>query len=258
MLTVKEVKKFQEFLLNSWPAEQYFFLNGWILRFNKGVTYRANSVFPIYYTGDSKQIEDDIEIVEKAYKLHGLPSIFTMHEYFEPEDLDITLKNRGYLEVDHTNALLALIDEIPISKINSNFNYEISDVRNEAFSGLLARFTQRNNAQQEIIDEIVNRLILPKKCFVLAKKQNETVGTLMGVLNPYGYVYIADLFVIPEYRRNGIATSLMVKIIIDWAILNRAKYVWLQVEVENNHAMKLYKKLGMKKAYSYYYLRKDL
>jgi ribosomal protein S18 acetylase RimI-like enzyme len=257
MLTIKEVKKFQEFLLNSWPAEQYYFLNGWILRFNKGVTYRANSVFPIYYTGDSIQIEQDIKNVEKVYKLYGLPSIFTMHEYFEPGDLDFILKNRGYVEEDHTNALIAPIDEIHISKINRNFEYEISNERTDSFSGLLARFTQRDSGQQEIIHEIVNRIILPKKCFLLAKKQNEIIGTLMGVLNPNGYVYIADLFVIPDYRRMGIASSLMAVIINDWAIPNRAKYTWLQVEVENNLALRLYEKLGMKRAYSYYYLRKD-
>jgi len=256
MISIKEVKRFQEFLLNSWPAEQYYFLNGWILRFNKGVTYRANSVFPIYYTGNSNQIEGDIEIVEKAYKLHGLPSIFTMHECFEPGNLDIILKNRGYMEEDHTNALIALVDEIHISEINRNFEYEISNVRNDAFSGLLAKFTQRDSNQQVIINEITNRIILPIKCFILVKKQNEIVGTLMGVLNSYGYVYIADLFVTPDYRRSGIASSLIAVLLKNWAIPNGAKYIWLQVEIENNNAMKFYKHLGMIKAYNYYYLRK--
>ena len=68
MTVLKEVKRFQEFLMNAWPAEQYYFLNGWILRFTKGVTYRANSVMPINYTGNSTSIENDIEMVENAYK----------------------------------------------------------------------------------------------------------------------------------------------------------------------------------------------
>ena len=68
MTSIKEVKRFQEFLMNAWPAEQYYFLNGWILRFTKGVTYRANSVIPINYTGNSAFFENDIKMVENAYK----------------------------------------------------------------------------------------------------------------------------------------------------------------------------------------------
>jgi ribosomal protein S18 acetylase RimI-like enzyme len=79
----------------------------------------------------------------------------------------------------------------------------------------------------------------------------------MGVLNPQDYVYVADLFILPVYRRLGIASSLMATLISNWAIPNGAKYIWLQVEKDNNKAMKLYSQLGMLKAYDYYYLRKD-
>ncbi|GAH41858.1 unnamed protein product, partial [marine sediment metagenome] len=39
---------------------------------------------------------------------------------------------------------------------------------------------------------------------------------------------------------------------------NRAQRIWLQVEIENMEAMNLYTKLGLEKAYSYYYLEKHL
>jgi len=42
MKSSKKIKRFQEFLMNSWPASDYYFLNGWILRFNDGVTSRSN------------------------------------------------------------------------------------------------------------------------------------------------------------------------------------------------------------------------
>lgn len=66
----KEVKDLQEYLMNSWPAKHYYFLNGWILRFTDGVTSRANSVFPVRYTGTQKTLDEDIDLVEKAYKAH--------------------------------------------------------------------------------------------------------------------------------------------------------------------------------------------
>ena len=123
MTPIKEVKRFQEFLMNALPAEHYFFLNGWILRFTKGVTYRANSVIPLNYTGDSAFIESDIEMVENAYKSFNLPAIFTMPEYFEPKELDEALRNRGYIEQDRTNTMLMSVHNLELNDINNHINY---------------------------------------------------------------------------------------------------------------------------------------
>ena len=198
MTSKKEVKQFQEFLMNAWPAEQYFFLNGWILRFTKGVTYRANSVIPIKYTGNVKRIENDIEMVETSYKVFNLPAIFTMHEYFEPKELDVALRTRGYIEQDRTNALIMHVNKLDLNHINTNFTYEIHDERISEFSSLLAKNTKRDEYQQEIIKEISNRIVFPKKSFVIAKLEGDPIATLMGVLNTQGYVYIADVFVVQE------------------------------------------------------------
>lgn len=209
MTSIKKTKRFQEFLMNAWPAEQYSFLNGWILRFTKGVTYRANSVIPINYTGSSSLIENDIEMVENAYKSFNLPTIFSMHEYFEPKELDGALRNRKYIEQDRTNALLMQVQNLDLKYINNEFNYEIHNERVIEFSSLLTKFTKRDRYQQEIIKEITNRIIVPKKCFVIAKWRGEPIGTLMGVLNPHNYFYIADVFVIPEFRCKKIASSML-------------------------------------------------
>lgn len=258
MTPIKEIKQFQEFLMNALPAEQYFFLNGWILRFTKGVTYRANSVIPLNYTGDSALIENDIEMVETAYKAFNLPTIFTMPECFEPKELYEALKNREYIEQAHTNAMIMSIQNLDLNDTNNQINYEIHGERVADFSSLLEKYTKRNNYQQKIIKEITKRIIIPKKKFVIAKLDGETIGTLMGVLNPYGYLYISDVFVIPEFRRQKIASSMLKIIIKDWAISNGVEKIWLQVELKNHNALKLYEKLGMKKLYGYYYLRKDL
>ena len=257
MTSSKEIKRFQEFLINAWPAEQYFLLNGWILRFTKGVTYRANSVIPINYTGNRVLIENDIELVEKAYKIYDLPTIFTMHEHFEPKELDKLLRERGYIEQDRTNALLMPVEHLELAHINEEYNYEIFDERVDEISSLLSKFTKRDKFQQEIIKEITNRIKIPKKCFMIAKFEGESIGTLMGVLNPHGYIYIADVFVAPEYRRQKIASSMLKTVINEWAKPNGAKNIWLQVEQQNSNAMKLYENLGMKNVYRYYYLRKD-
>ena len=153
--------------------------------------------------------------------------------------LDGALRSRGYVEQDRTNALSMKVLNLDLKGINDEFNYDIYNERINEFSSLLAKFTKRNSYQQEIIKAITNRIIVPKKCFILAKWKGEPIGTLMGVLNPHDYFYIADVFVVPEFRYQKVASSILKTAIKEWAISNGAKNIWLQVELQNNNAMKL-------------------
>lgn len=59
----------------------------------------------------------------------------------------------------------------------------------------------------------------------------------------YDNIEIIDVFVLNEYRKQGIATSLLNKIIND----NTNKNITLEVNINNKQAIKLYEKLGFKK-----------
>ncbi|MHA2391447.1 MAG: GNAT family N-acetyltransferase [Promethearchaeota archaeon] len=257
MKSKKDIKRFQEFLLNSWPAKNYYFLNGWILRFNDGITSRANSVFPVRYMGTQKTLDKDIDIVENAYKAYGLPPIFTMHDFHEPVNLKDKLLNRGYQSYDHTTALGLKIDEIEYKEINNNFEYIISNSRVKEISEFLARFSKWNEEDQFIIQKINKRIIIPKKCYMITKQGNKVIGTLLAVLIPQGYLYIGDVFVHPDYRRQDIATSMLNRLVDEWALLNGAESIWLQVEKNNNKALNLYCKIGMIEFYNYYYMKRE-
>lgn len=258
MFNIKDFKKLQEILMNSWPAQHYYFLNGWILRFTEGVTSRANSVFPINYTGDLDNLDRDIKFVEKAYQAHKLPTIFTIPEYFEPNGLDVKLLEQEYHQAGCiTHTMIASIQELRNEIINDDFSYIFYSERINKFSTFLAKFSKRNQPAQNVLEALAHRIIIPQKRFIVAEYENKVVGTLMGILDPHGFLYIADVLVDPEVRRQNIATSLFFKLINEWGILNGVKTIWLQVEIENSEAMNLYNKLGFKKAYSYYYLEKS-
>lgn len=257
MKSKKEIRQFQEFLMNSWPAKHYYFLNGWILRFTEGVTSRANSVFPIQYTGTQKTLDNDIELVETAYKDHNLEPVFTIPDFHEPKNLEKKLLKKGYQPHDHTSALGIKIEDIHTKQMNKDFEYMIYKSRVKEISDFLARYSKWNEGEQSTIQEINQRIIIPKKCYMLTKCNNEVVGTLLAVLVPQGYLYIGDVFVHPDYRRQKIATTMLIKLIDKWAVVNGAKFIWLQVERNNLKALDLYYKFGMKKLYYYYYMKKD-
>ncbi len=65
------------------------------------------------------------------------------------------------------------------------------------------------------------------------------------------------MFTHPDFRRQGIAQTLMAKM-VEWGDINLVDTVFLQVESINEGAKKLYKKVGFKERYRYRYLIKNL
>lgn len=58
-------------------------------------------------------------------------------------------------------------------------------------------------------------------------------------------IFIEDLFVKKDFRRNGIATKL-IKEVINFSKKNKINKIFLSVIIKNVHAVELYKKLGFK------------
>lgn len=259
MYSKKDIKSIQEILMNSWPANHYYFLKGWILRFTEGVTSRGNSVFPINYTGNEETIDKDLDIVEAAYTAYNLPTIFTIPDYYKPNNLNNKLIERGYYQLGCiTRVMISPIQELKNEMLSKEFTYVLHSKRVPEFSNFLAKFSKRDKNAQRIIDKLSNRIIIPRTCFEISKYKNKVIGTLMGVLDPSGFLYIADVLVDPNFRQRGIATSMFFNIFREWRNYKGIQNVWLQVEIDNEKAMNLYTKLGMKKMYEYYYLKKDL
>ncbi len=72
------------------------------------------------------------------------------------------------------------------------------------------------------------------------------VAGYIGAHNIVGEVYITNVAVAPEYRRNRIGESL-VKSLVELSEKEKAEFVTLEVRKSNNAAIKLYEKTGFKK-----------
>jgi hypothetical protein len=93
-------RRIEEASLNAWPALQQMLFDGWLLRFAKGYTQRANSVNPLF--GSSLNAEEKIELCERLYAEKEQPTIFRLTPFALPPDLDQGLARRHYRCIDLT------------------------------------------------------------------------------------------------------------------------------------------------------------
>ncbi|MHA2202204.1 MAG: GNAT family N-acetyltransferase [Candidatus Hodarchaeales archaeon] len=249
-----EVIFVQEIANNCWPAKEYFFLNGWILRFTDGATSRANSVLPLYYFGNN--LEEDISLVEKTYQIHNLPAKFMLHDYYAPAELKPKLIERNYQVdpiVDIMGNKIDNLNKIPSSKeFRYKSNAKITTKWSQAFVRLA---NDRSKEDKRGMLSIMDRIILPKKKYFATVIGSQIVGIVLGVLERR-YLGIMDLIVDPNHRRQGVATSLL-NMAVKWAKQYGCTHIFLQVVRENDIAVSLYKKLNFKRLYSYFYMTKE-
>ena len=78
--------------------------------------------------------------------------------------------------------------------------------------------------------------------FFLAKVDDKTVG-YGGMYTVLDEGYVTNIGVLPEYRKNGIGTKIVNKL-IDFSIEKSLSFISLEVRVSNTVAINLYKKMG--------------
>jgi ribosomal protein S18 acetylase RimI-like enzyme len=253
MLDKEVIRTVQERANNIWPAEFSYFLNGWIIRFSKGVTWRANSVLPLNYWGEN--ISEDIKKVEEIYKQFNSSSKFMLHDHHDPSELHSLLIKAAYKSVMPTDVMGKLLMDIDIQNNDNGYKYHFMVNRDPEWYSALTRLSpNRSPYKMTIIGEIIDRVHIPQKSFFYALNKSDIIGVALAIIDN-GYMGIMNLTVDPEYRNQGVATNL-IRQTIKWGKNYNTKWLFLQVEKSNTSARKLYEKIGLDDWYSYTYYEK--
>lgn len=249
----EKVIQLQEIANNAWPAKNYLFLNGWILRFTDGATSRANSVLLLYYYGNN--LKGDISFVEKAYRKYDLPVKFMLHDYYEPSELYSRLVELDYQADPIVDIMGTNLESLKKEVIINHYQYVSSSKRTKAWSEALAKLAT-NRSKEDLIGiiGIIDRINIPLKRYFAAVTEDHVIGIVLGILHN-SYLGIMDLIVDPEYRRQGVATALLCQS-VEWTTTLGGTHIYLQVEKENHEAIALYNKLQFENWYSYFYMTK--
>lgn len=235
---------FEELSLNSHPALQTQFYDGWILRFSNGYTNRANSVNMIYES--TIDIETKIDECERRYWGNNLPCVFKILDG-NADILDGVLSTRGYSVVTPTSLMSMELKDVSFDKSDSIIKDKVDE---EWFDTYIRLSNYTDSVKIDTMKQMI-RLVKNKAIYCLVKDGDRNVACASAVIER-GYMALLNVVVDKELRGNGFGKKLCQSIIAA-AKEAGAHTAYLQVVDDNIVAVNLYKQLGYKICYSYWY-----
>ena len=239
---------------NAWPAKETSTLDGWRLRFNDGVTSRANSVWPNEAAKEnSLPLPKRIQQVEHLYAQHHLPACYQICPIVQPSNLDKRLAQLGYISHSRTNVQTAEIKQALSKSIYSPF-YKFTTTNQVNMSWFDMQddtvLTPQTIRDREIRLAIMQR-IQPQTIYVEARVGQTGVAQGIGVVEK-GWLGIFSLYTAPQWRGQGAASAVM-QTLLRQGIAAGATQTYLQVTANNPKANALYKRLSYNTCYQYHY-----
>lgn len=235
----------EEHSLNAWPSLQTMFYDGWVLRFSDGYTRRANSINPLYVS--RMDIREKIQACETIYRGRGLPVVFKMTAASEPQDLDSVLAHGGYQADAYTSVQtcdLRGAGQPPAP--GAMLVGELTEPWLTAFCGMSSIAEPRVPTLRRILGSIV-----PQRRFASIHVEGQIIACGMGVLEG-GFLGLFDIVTDSQCRRQGYARQL-VGSLLAWGQQQAAHTSYLQVMLNNEPALGLYRELGFAEQYRYWY-----
>jgi len=246
MVTEREISELELLASHCWPAREIVNYKGWIIQWNDGVTWRANSVLPHEWKSNV-HVEDVIDYVIELYREKDTPATFKITPASQPQGLDDVLIERGFEQRMITHVQTVQIGDI--SCLDPHHPVDLFKVSDESLDILMHR-SERDKRAIEVRREIIHR-IRGEKNIARVLMHGNIAGVGLGVVER-DWLGLFSIRTMPEFQRRGVAWSLNCALAM-WGEDHGAKLVFLQVEADNRPALKLYESMGFKTLYTYWY-----
>lgn len=221
--------------------------DGWRLRYNGGVTRRANSV--LAESSGTLPLAEKIAHAEDWYKALGARARFQLCPASQPESLMAELLQRNYSRHSGAKIQVGKIEKI-LANPSKDLELSLSPQPSEAWLELY-EITEKAPPEKAHIRRQMFELLEPKTAFALAKIKGQNAAVGLGVYEA-DYVGIFNMATLPEMRKQGAASAILRKL-AQWGHNQGASQLYLQVATENYGAQQVYEKLGFSTLYEYDY-----
>lgn len=246
----------ERLMAKGWQALDRGGLGDWVLRASEGFTGRANSALVV---GDpSLPLDKAIDFVEKWYSDRGRPTVFQVHgeRGFVVEEVPAAaaLLRRGYAvgggrdDWQRVQIMTGLSAAVPPLREESSPVTADAELK---MDWLMAYGEQRPivpGATEAVLTGSDGQLFLS----VRDPESNRIIALARMAIHP-GWAGIFGLWVHPDHRRKGLATT-VVSAVAMVARENNMPAIYLQVSADNSAGVAFWEQLGFGVHHEYTYL----
>ena len=237
-----DARRIEELSLNSSAPPGQLVYDGWILRLLRGKAKRARSVNAVY--ASTLPLDEKIAYCERLYAGVGVPTLFRITPFSNPADLESVLEKRGYGRFDETAVEAASIDPALLAGGTAQpmelrrWVDAVSDLRGAPEAHRAAHFAR------------IDGMPLAKLP-VAVREEGDIVATGLAIVEG-DCVGLFDIITHGNAQRRGHARTVVSSLLRRaWEL--GARHAYLQVQVENVAARRLYAQFGFAQRYVYWY-----
>jgi ribosomal protein S18 acetylase RimI-like enzyme len=242
----------EEACLNAWPAIHTLHHDGWLLRFGYGETRRINSV-NVLHPG-RLDLDAKIAYAEAAFRAHGLPPCFRIRSTDDPA-LDRALAARSYgIEGETCTVLMPSIAEALDIAAASPIDVTCTLQPTNAWRAAHARFLGTPAAAIALRQRILGLIAIPALFAACRNGADAIVSVAYGAAHD-GMISLQWVATDPALRQRGLAQRTLKALLACAARNGLATAATLQVEADNDAALRLYRGLGFTTDINRYHYR---
>jgi N-acetylglutamate synthase len=237
-----ELRRLEELGLNSSAPPGQLLYDGWLLRLLPGKAKRARSVNAVYPS--TLPLEAKLEYCERLYRASSLPPIFRITPFSQPPMLDAILESRGYARYDETSVQAATIEAQAVRDVH------VEPVPLAAWVDAVAEL--RGSPVEHRRSHLARLQSTPLEMRPLALSDERGIVAAGLTIVEDGHAGLFDIITREDARGRGHARRLVAGLLRSGSELG-ARRAYLQVQKDNEPALRLYDSFGFSESYTYWY-----
>ncbi len=242
-MALPDNRRLEELGLNSSAPPGQLVYDGWLLRLLKGKAKRARSVNAVYPS--KAELATKIAYCERLYRSAGLPAIFRITPFSQPATLDAELERRGYGRFDPTAVEFAAIDPARLEPASA----EALDL--PAWVDAVGEMRGSPPEHRAAHLARLQGMPLTLRAVAIREPTGRVLATGLTIVED-DCAGLFDIITDEGARRRGHARSVLATLLrTAWDL--GAHHAYLQVNVENEPARRLYREFGFEERYQYWY-----
>jgi ribosomal protein S18 acetylase RimI-like enzyme len=240
------------------PAERVDHLDGWLLRADRILPFsRANAVWS--FDGpkwlDDEALDARVREVERFFADAGTRPQFMLSPASRPTTLDATLARHGYDHSPDVDVLIGSLTDIagPLEPLRRDFRAKtVAGASPDHTASYVGAYGSDPIVAERLLAYV---RVLPQNGLPLltstAVAGHDVVGICFGVVDD-AWLGVYSMGTVPTWRGRGVGPAVLAALARGGSQAGATR-AYLQVEVENLPAQRLYRSAGFEPSHRYHY-----